>query len=355
MKRKIVSVLGTRPEIVKFSPLLPLLDRTGNHHLIHTGQHYDPRLDAQFFHDLELTQPWKNLNIGSHPAPIQIAKMLAALGEEFLALQPDLVFVLGDTNSTLAGALAAVKCGAKVVHIESGCRSFRKDSPEEQNRIVVDHLSSIHFAPDALAKKHLQSEGISNVYVTGSVGLEALQRAKELRGSAGTANPTAETFALATIHRAENTSNQNILAKKLKMLAIAAKEMPVYFPIHPRTQNLLALWNLALPKGVIPLPPLSYLEFLAYLEGASCVLTDSGGIQEEAALLGVPCIVLRTETEWLSYVREKRNFLVGDSTAKLNQALKGLAGAKRIAVRKPIRAPKAAAMMMKTLKQKGLL
>ncbi len=356
MKQKIVTVLGTRPEIVKFSPLLPLLDKTGNHTLIHTGQHYDPRLDSQFFQDLDLKQPSKNLQIGSHPAPIQIGKMLTALGEVFAELNPDLVFVLGDTNSTIAGALAAVKCGAKVIHIESGCRSFRKDSPEEQNRIVVDHLSSIHFAPDALAKKHLLAEGFSStVFVTGSIGLEALQRAKELKKSGASLETLAKRYALATIHRAENTTDENTLKKKLKMLATVAKELPVYFPIHPRTQNYLVKWNLTLPTGVIPLPPLSYLEFLAYLEAASCVLTDSGGIQEEAALLGVPCIVLRSETEWMSYVREKRNFLVGDSSEKLKSALRNLPKAKALAVKKPIKVPAAAALIMKTLKRKGLL
>jgi UDP-N-acetylglucosamine 2-epimerase (non-hydrolysing) len=350
----VISVLGTRPEIVKFSPLLPLLDEACDHVLIHTGQHYDPLMDSTFFSDLQLRDPDRNLRIGSMSPAEQIGAMVARLGKEFARLEPCTVLVLGDTNSVLAGALAAIKCGARVGHIEAGCRSFLREAPEEQNRVLVDHVSHILFAPDEAAKRNLIREGLGNAHITGSSGLEAagrVLRSAELTGSVKLR--LREPFALATLHRAENTSSAAALRSRLRLLEAAAARLPVLFPLHPRTRALLKRWKIRLPKGITGVAPFGYLEFMAHLRQAECVLTDSGGVQEEAALAGTPCLILREETEWMSYVKEKRNFLVGGSLPRLQRALDSIASARKKAVESPVRAPKASARILSKLKSGG--
>lgn len=357
MKRaRIVTVLGTRPEIIKLSPLLPLLDRTRAHALVHTGQHYDPALDGRMFRDLSLRAPALNLRVGSLPPAEQVGKMVTGLGRAFARLRPDCVIVQGDTNSTLAGALAAAKHGAFLVHLEAGCRSGRADSPEEQNRILVDHISALHFAPDQAARRHLAREGIrDSVRVVGSTALEAVTRARELlRGRSPYRLPCDSPFALATLHRAENTQARAVLARALAQLGRAAERMPVVFPVHPRTRAALRAFRLELPPGVQALPPLAYLDFVSVLARAECVLTDSGGLQEEAALLGTPCLVLREESEWMSYVRQRRNFLVGDSARNLAGALAAVPRARALARRSPVKVPAVAAAVVRALKAEGL-
>ncbi|HEY8279164.1 MAG TPA: UDP-N-acetylglucosamine 2-epimerase (non-hydrolyzing) [Bdellovibrionota bacterium] len=349
MKRPlVVTVLGTRPEITKLSPLLPLLDKRCRHVLVHTGQHYDPALDAVFFRELKLRKPDHNLRVGSGSSTHQLGLMLERLDTLFKKLRPHTVLVLGDTNSTLAGAIAAVKSGAKLVHIEAGCRSFRLDSPEEQNRRMVDHIADLHFAPDLLAAKNLQAEGIwRSVYLSGSTALEASTRMLKLLEH----KRRLPARALATLHRAENTGDKATLAKKLKLLGLAARSCPVVFPLHPRTKKQLRLWKLPLPAGVLAVPPLGYGSFLYLLKHAPFVLTDSGGVQEEAAVARVPCLVLREETEWLRYVKEGRNFLVGESEQKLKAALKKVPKAKR----SKLQIPKSAEKIFRVLKKKRLI
>lgn len=312
-KPRIVSVLGTRPEIIKCSPLLPEFDRQFSHVLIHTGQHYDDRMDEWFFRDLGLRSPDNNLGVGSGSHAVQLARMLTGIEPILQEYEPDVVFVQGDTNSTLAGALAGAKLGKRVVHLEAGCRSFNRAMPEEINRVVVDHIAALCLAPDSAALANLASEGIDPALVrlVGSTGIDACLRVSE-RADSVTGSPDADlperTFLLATIHRAENTDPET-LAGLLDALADLACDWPVLFPVHPRTVRTLDA--IGRRPGITYLDPVGYPQMMRMVRRSRALLTDSGGLQEESAVLGTPTFVLRNETEWTAFVEEGRHRLVG--------------------------------------------
>lgn len=339
---RLLTVLGTRPEIVKFSPLLPLFDRAFRHQVVHTGQHYDEEMDRVFFRELRLRAPDRFLGVGSGGQGAQTARMLERLEPIALRFRPDWVAVLGDTNSTLAGALVAAKLGARVAHVEAGCRSFNRAMPEELNRIMVDHVSDLLFAPDAEAVRHLRAEGIrgARVLQVGNTGLDAARRTMRLASPSRTLRfgVAPGRYALATVHRAENTDDPARFARLIGALRAVGERLPVLFPVHPRTRAVLARRGLRLGGGVRPLGPLGNLDFMALLKGATFVMSDSGGIQEEAAVVNVPCLVLREETEWTRLVDAGKNFLVGTRPEGILEAAGRLLGSaayrRRVAARR---------------------
>lgn len=319
--KTVLTVLGTRPEIVKFSPLLPLLDQRYQHILAHTGQHYDENMDRIFFRELGLRTPRHFLNVGSAGQGVQTARMLERLEPILIRSRPEWVLVLGDTNSTLAGALTAAKLNIPVAHIEAGCRSFNRGMPEEKNRIMVDHLSAVLFAPDREAVAHLRREGIAaaRIHCVGNTGLDATRRILKLadRARLGRLGMTPDSYVLATLHRAENTDDGGRFLRLVEAINRIAAMVPVLFPIHPRTQAVLRRNRLRLDPRVRALPPLGNLDFITLLRHALFVMSDSGGVQEEAAVVNRPCLILREETEWTRLVAAGKNFLVGTEIADI--------------------------------------
>jgi UDP-N-acetylglucosamine 2-epimerase len=331
-RQRIVTILGTRPEIIKCSSLLPRFDTLADHTLIHTGQHYDDAMDGQFFRELGLRPPDHALGVGSGSHGAQLARMLLGIEPILQAQQPDWVFVQGDTNSTLAGGLAAAKLNIPVAHLEAGCRSFNRAMPEETNRVVVDHLATLCLAPDDLAEHHLRAEGIApdQIVTVGSTGVDACLRIGTMgAGDEGSATPlpggvAAGGFLLVTIHRAENTTPAR-LPGLLGALADLSTRWPVLFPVHPRTAA--ALRDLDRPAGVTYCEPLGYAAMMRLVRSCRGLLTDSGGLQEEAAVLGAPTFILREETEWQAFVDAGHHRLVGtDRAAIVGAVLQSLDG-----------------------------
>jgi UDP-N-acetylglucosamine 2-epimerase len=323
-RRSVVTVLGTRPEIIKCSPLIPLFDGVFEHTVIHTGQHYDFMMDSVFFKDLELRLPNYNLAVGSGSPAIQLARMLERLDCILQALRPDWVFVQGDTNSTLAGALAAVKLDVPVAHLEAGCRSFNRAMPEEINRILVDHTSTLCFAPDEFAARNLRVESINpeTIAIVGSTGVDACLRAVSLGEPGSLPRELAlepGTFLLATVHRAENTTPER-LHEILLALDELGRECPVIFPLHPRTKRVLD--RLDRPHNVQFYEPFGYRTMMHLLQKARALLTDSGGLQEESAVIGTPTFILRNETEWMAFVEAGRHRLVGNDRTTIVEGVR---------------------------------
>lgn len=301
-------ILGTRPEIIKLAPMIRELKNTGlcDYNIIHTNQHYDYKLDAVFFKELELPEPKYNLGIGSGTHGAQTGRMLIEIEKVLMDTKPDWVVVQGDTNTVLAGTLAAIKLHIPVGHVEAGLRSFDRSMPEESNRIIADHVGTMLFAPTEGARKHLADEGITkNVFVTGNTVVDALFQHIEIakKRPDNPVNDFDSPFILATIHRDSNTDDPDRLGEVLLTLGDIARESghTVYLPAHPRTVNkikdhgLRAL--LEAQKGLKFMEPLGYLDFLLALSRAALVITDSGGVQEEACILHVPTVTIRTTTE----------------------------------------------------------
>jgi UDP-N-acetylglucosamine 2-epimerase len=299
------------------------------HVVIHTGQHYDDAMSDAFFRDLEIPTPDVNLGIGSGSHGAQTGQMLARLEEVFLRERPDLVLVYGDTNSTLAAALAAAKLHIPVAHVEAGLRSFRKDMPEEVNRVLADHVSTLLFCPTDTAVDNLRREGIASGddATTASIDAPAVFQVGDVMKDAVDQNVTraiarpsvaaklgigGSDYAVATVHRAENTDEPARLREIVTALVSLAHDMQVVVPLHPRTRQALATAGIeADSPGVHWVEPLCYLDMLQLVSCAKLVLTDSGGLQKEAYLLGVPCVTLREETEWVELVEVGWNRLAG--------------------------------------------
>ena len=309
---RIVSVVGTRPQLIKAAALQPVLRRAHTDLFIDTGQHYDDALAGNFFAELGLARPDHTLGIGGGGHGDQTGRMLTALEPLLLAAAPDAVMVYGDTNSTLAGALAAAKLGIPVAHVEAGLRSFDRRMPEELNRVVADHLSHWLFAPTPAAVANLAAEGIaSGVLEVGDLMLDLAARvSSELRDPAvlgligerlGLALVPGR-FLFATVHRAENRDPEAMARWSAVLGAAALPDRPVVLALHPGTRAALEAAGLAVPAGVIVVEPQGYRTALALQLHAAAVLTDSGGVQRESAWLGVPCLVLRTTTEWVETV-----------------------------------------------------
>lgn len=317
---KVLTVLGTRPEIIKLSPLIPLLDKEFDNVLVHTGQHYSFEMDNIFFKELDLRPPNYNLNIGSLSAAKQISSIWVGLEGIIIKEKPSLIIVFGDTNSTIGGALAASKLHIPLMHIEAGCRSFNKDMPEEINRIVTDHISDYLLAPDEDALKNLLKEGISRekIEVIGSILSDACFRGKELsKKSEILDNLGLNVYVLATIHRAENTDNAERLKEILDALNKVAEIRDVVLSCHPRTKGIIEKNNIPIGRRIKIINSVGYIDFIKLLSNCKFVMTDSGGVQEEAAILDVPCLILREETEWVRYVKIGKNILTGIKKDKI--------------------------------------
>lgn len=319
---KFISIVGARPQFIKVAAVARALD--GHSHLVaHTGQHYDANMSAVFFDELALPKPDFDLAIGSGLHGAQTGAMLAALEPILLAAAPDWVLVYGDTNSTLAGALAAAKINLRVAHIEAGLRSFNRRMPEEINRVVADHVSDLLFCPSAVAVAHLRAEGITRgVHEVGDVMADALAplsaRARERSTILARLGLRARNYLLATLHRAENTDD----ASRLRDIVDALNTLgePVVLPLHPRTRGCLERIGAQLESHIAVIDPLGYLDMLQLTQHARLVLTDSGGLQKEAYWLGIPCVTLRDETEWVETVDAGWNILVGADRERIVRA-----------------------------------
>lgn len=319
MKTRIISVVGARPQFIKAALLtrelrmVPDLEEI----LVHTGQHYDFNMSEIFLVELNIPTPDRYLGIGSGTHAEQTGKMLIALEETFLELKPRLVLVYGDTNTTLAGALAAIKLHIPVAHVEAGLRSYNRRMPEEINRIVTDHLSELLFAPTDRAVKNLLREGIpqEKIHLVGDVMYDAYlffrDRIPSPKGFFTRLNLPEAGYILVTLHRAENTDDHRRLEKLLSVLFLLAEKYHVVFPVHPRTaRHLPEEKKDRAPKKLHYLEPVGYLEMLALEQNAALIATDSGGVQKEAYFHGVPCVTLRNETEWVELVETGWNIVV---------------------------------------------
>lgn len=326
---KIISIVGARPQFVKLSPLYKEIDKRKHisHVIIHTGQHYDYEMSKLFFDELHIPRPDYNLNVGSYNHGKQTALMLERIEKVLLKEKnTDFVLVYGDTNSTLAGALAAVKLHIPVAHVEAGLRSYRLDMPEEINRIVTDSISRIFFCPTRNAVRNLKREGKTNgVYLAGDLMQEILLDNLPLikrRSILGKLDLNPKEYFLLTVHRQENTDNfQNL---KSILLAFAGEKKRVVFPVHPRTKKSFQRIKDISPgvlKNFILIDPVSYLDMLALEKNALKIITDSGGVQKEAHWLKVPCLILRNETEWTETLGKGSNVLVGVDSVKIRKML----------------------------------
>lgn len=324
---KIATVLGTRPEIIKLSPLIPLLDKEFDHILIHTGQHYSYSMDKIFFEDLNLRDCDYVLNIGSGSHGKQTGKMIMGIEDVLIKEEPDVVIVQGDTNSTLAGAIAASKLQMNVAHVEAGCRSFDRQMPEEINRTLVDHVSDILFAPDGNAYKNLTAEGIPDnfIHLVGNTSVDACLRAMNLFSQSKLKDFELEkgNYILLTIHRQENTTYSK-LKEILCAINVISERIRIVFPVHLRTKKIIVENNIKLNDNILLTDPLGYKDFMGLLSNSKFVLTDSGGIQEESAILNIPCLILRENTEWMSYVNMGKNALLGTDQGGIINFVTGL-------------------------------
>jgi UDP-N-acetylglucosamine 2-epimerase (non-hydrolysing) len=315
---KIAIVLGTRPEIIKMAPIIRVLEREGrDYFILHTGQHYSYNMDRVFFEQLKLPEAKYNLNVGSGTHAEQTGRMLMGVERVFMGERPDLVLVQGDTNTTLAGALAAVKLNIPVGHVEAGLRSFDMTMPEEVNRVLTDHMSSLLFAPTEKARGNLIKEGVSEgrIFVTGNTIVDAVyQNLEQVDGNdvldrLGLDNGE---YFLVTVHRQENVDNLSRFQGILEGLRLIHKHygLPIIYPIHPRARKRMGEFKLN-PEGVILIDPVDYLSFLKLEKEAKVILTDSGGVQEEACILRVPCVTLRDNTERPETLEVDANVLAG--------------------------------------------
>jgi UDP-N-acetylglucosamine 2-epimerase (non-hydrolysing) len=312
-----VSIVGARPQFVKLAPVAQALAEAGEDHVIvHTGQHYDARMSDVFFADLAIPEPDVHLGVGSGSHGVQTGAMLAALDGVLAEHRPDWVLVYGDTNSTVAGALAGVKLHMPVAHLEAGLRSFNRLMPEEHNRVLTDHAADLLLAPTQVAMDHLATEGLAaRSVLVGDVMTDVCLRVRDAVAGTPPELPAgvsaADGYVVATIHRAENTDDPARLRAVLE--ALAALELPVLLLAHPRLVARCAEHGLSLEAGALHTrPPLTYPEMVRVVTHARGVVTDSGGLQKEAFLLGVPCTTLRTETEWVETLQDGWNLLDPD-------------------------------------------
>lgn len=338
--RKWISIVGARPQFVKLAPICRAIEAHNDgggsprieHCIVHTGQHYDHEVAELLFVQMAIPQPNYNLGVGSGTHGKQLARMLGKLEEILISERPDWIVTYGDTNSTLAGALIGARLQIPIAHVEAGCRSWDMGMPEEQSRITADHLSCLLLAPSASAVQNLLREGIGTdgdplsrrVAMVGDVMYDALlqnlplaeERAKENLSKLGLES---KGYFLLTLHRAENTNDPRRLREILN--AAASLEMPVLFPVHPRTKNILSGAGISMSGSLRPLLPVGYLEMLGFEKHAHTVLTDSGGVQKEAFYLNVPCVTLRDRTEWPETVELGANRIGGITSKSIHAAV----------------------------------
>ncbi len=329
--KKACIILGTRPEIIKMSPIIRFCKKNKlDFFVLHTGQHYSYNMDKKFFEDLELEQPKYNLGINGNEYRKEVGLMIANIASVLEKEKPDIVFVLGDTNSVLSGALAANKLGIKVGHVEAGLRSHNLDMLEEITRIIVDHISDLLFAPTLDAFNKLEDEKIdkSKLFLTGNTIVETVQQnltvAESKTDICDKLKIKKGEYVLVTAHRAENVDNYTELNGILNGLSLVSKELklPMIYPMHPRTKKNLTKFGLNISKNITVIEPLGYLEFLQLESNAKIILTDSGGLQEEACILRVPCVTMRNETERPETIEVGANILAGTNPDKILNSVK---------------------------------
>lgn len=331
MSLKIVTIVGARPQFIKAAAISRAI-REGHSArieevIIHTGQHFDANMSDVFFEELDIPRPGHHLEIsgGSHGA--MTGRMLEAVEKVLMVERPDWVLIYGDTNSTLAGALAAAKLHIPVAHVEAGLRSFNMRMPEEINRILSDRVSTLLFCPTETAVRNLQAEGVrEGVHNVGDVMYDVAlfyrDRAREQSSILSALKQELGGFALATCHRAENTDDPKKLGQILSALAEVAGQFPVVLPLHPRTRKLVEDYGLShLMSKLVVTEPLPFLDMVALEQAARIILTDSGGVQKEAFFYGVPCLTMRDETEWVETVDLGWNRLVGASSLAIVDAV----------------------------------
>jgi UDP-GlcNAc3NAcA epimerase len=343
---KILTIVGARPQFIKSAVISKLLAKNKNikEIIIHTGQHYDNNMSEIFFTELGISEPDYNLNVGSGSHAEQTAKMLTGIAEVINKIKPDYILIYGDTNSTIAAALSAIKMDIPIVHVEAGLRSFNKNMPEEINRILTDHMSTILFTPSKTGVENLFNEGFKNIFNNGkpankiinqigkfgnidknspivfNVGdimfdavLNSIRIAEKKSKILETLNVESGHFSLLTIHRAENTDSSKKFKELINFVNEISNHKKVIFPIHPRTKKLYL--NSGGPRfadNIKIIEPLGYFDILLLLKNSQLLMTDSGGMQKEAYWLGTPCITLRDQTEWVETIENKRNILYRD-------------------------------------------
>jgi UDP-N-acetylglucosamine 2-epimerase (non-hydrolysing) len=340
---KIAIVLGTRPEIIKMSPVIRECENQNiDYFILHTGQHYSYNLDKIFFEELELPKPKYNLDVGSGTHAEETGKMLIGIEKVLKEEKPDVVLIEGDTNTVLAGALAATKlhispyraCGVmgqspiKVGHVEAGLRSYDRTMPEEINRVLADHVSDYLFAPTEKAKENLLKEGIEEdkIFVMGNTIVDAvyqnLEIARRKVDVLNKLNLNPEGYFLVTAHRQENVDIKERLKGILDGLELVYRKFnyPIIYPVHPRTMKRINEFGLEVPNGIVLIEPLGFLEFLQLEANAKLVLTDSGGVQEETCILRVPCVTLRDNTERSETLEVGSNVLAGVNQSRILSA-----------------------------------
>jgi len=335
---KVIIILGTRPEIIKMAPIiLELRKKKIAFEIIHTGQHYSQNMDQIFWDSFQLPMPKYRLGIQEKTHARQVAEMLKGIDDVILEEKPDFILVHGDTNSTLAGSITASKHPhIRLVHVEAGLRSYDRKMPEEVNRVLTDHVSSILLAPTTVAKRNLLREGISSkkIFVVGNtvedILLHRLKIALKSSSILNTMGLAPKSYSLVTIHRQENTENTEQLGNTIQAVSMAAKsaQLSVVFPIHPRTQDRLKQVAFVFPSNVILSEPIGYDDFLVLEKNAALIVTDSGGIQEEACILKVPTITLRENTERPETLKIKANVLVGTNPRRITSHFKKMLRAK---------------------------
>lgn len=325
--KHIVTVIGARPQFVKAATVSRVLQKVKGikETIVHTGQHYDDNMSDVFFRELDIPEPDCNLGIGGSLHGEMTGHQLIALELLLIKNKPDLVIVYGDTNSTLAGALAAVKLHVPVAHVEAGLRSYNRQMPEEINRILTDHMSEMLFTPTPLAVSNLDSEGISSdkVHLVGDVMYDAMlyyrKKAESQSSVLADLGISKSNYILATVHRAENTDHQ----KRLSAIFSALEEthIPIILPLHPRTLKQIQKFNIKIPGSVKIIDPLGYLDMVMLEINSRVIITDSGGVQKEAYFNHVPCLTLRNETEWQELVDCGQNQLVGADCDRIRSGM----------------------------------
>jgi UDP-N-acetylglucosamine 2-epimerase len=334
---KVLTVVGARPQFIKAAPVSRALRRAGHQEfLVHTGQHYDFNMSQVFFEELGGLEQSLNLGVGSGSHAAQTAQMLVRLEEVMLGERPDWVLVYGDTNSTLAGALAACKVGIPIAHVEAGLRSYNRGMPEEHNRVLTDHCADLLLCPTQTAVDNLAKEGITQgVHLVGDTMYDAVlqcsAKARETSTILSDLSLMAKQYALATVHRNYNTDQPDNLRGIIS--ALAELDRPVVFPVHPRTRHKIQElgWDLADLTNLKLIEPVGYFDLLALLSSAELLLTDSGGMQKEAYFLQVPCVTLRTETEWVETVSAGWNVVSGSSRESIAAAVQQVRSQPRVA------------------------
>lgn len=321
---KLLTVIGARPQFIKAAAVSRKLRAENEEIIVHTGQHYDDNMSKVFFDELEIPMPDYNLNVGSGSHGAMTGNMMIKIEEVILKEKPDCVIVYGDTNSTLAGGVCASKLLIPLAHIEAGLRSFNKKMPEEQNRILTDHVSSFLFTPTETAVDNLKNEGvINNVYNVGDVMYDAsihyLNIAQKKSNIIEKLKLSKGEFILGTVHRAENTNDPSRLKNIVKALNESGAKIVI--PLHPRTKKYLNEYNLSFSDNIKLIDPIGYLDMLMLENYSSKIVTDSGGIQKEAYFVKKPCITLRDESEWVETVQSGWNILAGADYDKITNAI----------------------------------